>query len=39
MAVLIIEAAETLCMVCVSPEELISEKIFWVIDLSKSHIL
>ena len=36
---LTIEAAETLCMVCVPPEEHILRKNIWVIDLSKNHIL
>ena len=35
-----IEAAETLCMVCVLPEEhIFRKKNTWVIDLSKDHIL
>ena len=36
---LTIEAAETLCMVCLPPEEHILERNIWVIDLSKSHVL
>ena len=35
MEVLTIEAAETLCMVCLSPEEHIFRKHIWVTDLSK----
>ena len=35
---LTIEAAETLCMVCLPPEKRTSEKDIWVTDLSKSHI-
>ena len=33
-----IEAAETLCMVCLPPEEHIFRKKIWVTDLSKSRI-
>ena len=35
MAVLTIEAAETLCMVCLPPEEHIFRKNIWVTDLQK----
>ena len=34
-----IDAAKTLCMVCLPPEERIFQKNFWVADLLKSHIL
>ena len=36
---LTIEAAETLCMVCLPPKEHIFRKNIWVTNLSKSHTL